>query len=75
MSPPDALSRQETIVGLAARQALRAGVPLRRTELVRPEIIKRDEIVTIVYEVPGIFLTIARQGDGRRRRWRCHQCR
>ena len=55
--PPDAVAAPGTIVGLAARQALRAGVPIRRTELVRPEIVKRDENVTIVYEVPGILLT------------------
>ena len=55
--PSDAWTAPDTVVGLAARQILRAGVPLRRSELVRPEIIKRDETVTISYEVPGILLT------------------
>lgn len=54
----DVIAAPESVVGLAARQALRAGVPLRRTEIVRPEVIKRGELVTIVYEVPGILLTI-----------------
>jgi flagella basal body P-ring formation protein FlgA len=55
--PVDAIVAPGTITGLAARQALRAGVPLRRADLVRPEIVKRDEAVTITYEVPGILLT------------------
>ncbi|MGZ3408892.1 MAG: flagellar basal body P-ring formation chaperone FlgA [Xanthobacteraceae bacterium] len=55
--PPDAVVAPNTIVGLAARQPLRPGTSLRRTELVRPELVKRDETVTIVYEVPGIMLT------------------
>jgi flagellar basal body P-ring formation protein FlgA len=44
-------------IGLAARQAMRAGQPLRRTDLMKPEVIHRDDNVTLVYEVPGILLT------------------
>lgn len=55
--PLDAIVVPGTITGLAARQALRPGVSLRRTDVVRPEIVKRDELVTITYEVPGILLT------------------
>ena len=45
-------------VGLSMRQPLRAGQPLRRTDLMKPEMVRRDETVTLVYEVPGILLTI-----------------
>lgn len=55
---PDTVVGQEVVAGLAARQSLRAGAPLRRSDLVRPEIVKRDENVTIIYEVPGILLTL-----------------
>jgi len=44
-------------VGRAARQALRQGQPLRRADLMRPEIVKRDDSVTLVYELPGISVT------------------
>jgi flagella basal body P-ring formation protein FlgA len=54
----DTVMDQGNLVGLAARQTLRAGAPLRRQDVVRPEIVKRDEIVTMVYEVPGIVLTL-----------------
>jgi flagellar basal body P-ring formation protein FlgA len=44
-------------VGMAVRQPLRAGQPIRRADLMKPEIIRRDETVTLIYEVPGILLT------------------
>jgi flagella basal body P-ring formation protein FlgA len=43
--------------GLVARAPLRAGQPLRRTDLMKPEMVRRDETVTLIYEVPGIVLT------------------
>ncbi len=48
----------EQAAGLAARQALRAGQVLRRTDLMRPELVARNETVTILYEVPGVLLTL-----------------
>ena len=48
----------DELVGFNARQPLRAGQPIRRADLVKPEMVKRDEFVTIMYEVPGITLTI-----------------
>src|SRR5262249_4627680 len=45
-------------VGLAARHQLRAGQPLRASDLMRPEIVQRNEPVTIVYEAPGLVLTM-----------------
>jgi len=44
-------------VGHAARQPLRLGQPIRRADLMRPELVKRDDNVTLVYQVPGIMLT------------------
>jgi flagellar basal body P-ring formation protein FlgA len=45
------------VAGRAARQALRQGVPVRRTDLAKPEMVKRDDNVNLIYEVPGILLT------------------
>jgi flagella basal body P-ring formation protein FlgA len=44
-------------VGRAARQALRQGVAVHRTDLIKPELVKRDENVSLVYAVPGVLLT------------------
>jgi flagellar basal body P-ring formation protein FlgA len=44
-------------VGMASQQSLRAGQPLRTTDLVKPQVVKRSEPVMLFYEVPGISLT------------------
>ena len=44
--------------GLAVRNPVRAGQPLRVSDLMRPEIVKRNEAVTLVYEAPGLVLTM-----------------
>ena len=48
----------EQAVGLAVKRALRSGQVLRSGDLARPEVVQRSETVTIVYEVPGILLTM-----------------
>lgn len=54
----DVVSDREQAVGLAARTALQPGRPLRVAELMKPELVQRNETVTLVYEVPGIVLTV-----------------
>ncbi len=44
--------------GLAVRHPTRAGQPLRTSDLMRPEIVQRNEPVTLVYEAPGLVLTV-----------------
>jgi flagella basal body P-ring formation protein FlgA len=46
------------LVGLAAKRGLRAGDVLHGTDLMKPEIVQRNENVTLVYEAPGLVLTI-----------------
>ena len=53
----DVVGANGEAVGRAARQVLRQGQPMRRSDLVKPELIKRDDNVTFVYVVPGITLT------------------
>ena len=48
----------EQAVGLSARHALRPGQVLRQADVTRPELVQRNEVVTIMYEVPGILLTV-----------------
>jgi flagella basal body P-ring formation protein FlgA len=65
----DVVGSNDEAVGRAARQALRPRLPIRRADLVKPELVKRDENVTLVYEIPGILLTargkaLAAGGEG-----------
>lgn len=48
----------ENVLGLAARRSLQPGKPIRHADLMKPELVGRNETVIIVYEVPGIVLTI-----------------
>jgi flagellar basal body P-ring formation protein FlgA len=54
----EAMRSVDEIIGRAARRPLRAGTPLRAADLMKPEIVQRNEQVTIVYEAPGLMLTI-----------------
>lgn len=48
----------DQVIGMAAKIALRNGQALRTDDLVKPQIVQRNEAVTIYYEVPGIMLTV-----------------
>lgn len=54
----DLVADRELAVGLAARKSLRPGQPLRNAELMKPELVQRNEIVTLVFEIPGVRLTV-----------------
>lgn len=55
--PAEALTRMEFVVNQAARRALRSGQTLRIADLMKPQIVSRDETVTIVFRTGGITLT------------------
>ncbi|MCA1378111.1 MULTISPECIES: flagellar basal body P-ring formation chaperone FlgA [unclassified Bradyrhizobium] len=44
-------------IGMQLRRAMRAGTPIRAADLVRPDFVVRDQAVTIIYQVPGLYLT------------------
>ncbi len=54
----DAISNPERAIGLAARSSLQPRRPLRSFELMKPDLVQRDQAVTLVYRVPGITLTV-----------------
>ena len=54
----DVLGADAQVIGLAARQPLRAGQPLRSADLMKPEIVQRNEAVTLIFEAPGMMLTM-----------------
>lgn len=49
-------SRDRTI-GMQLRRAMRAGMPIRVADIVKPDFVVRDQSVTIIYQVPGLYLT------------------
>jgi flagellar basal body P-ring formation protein FlgA len=53
-----ALTDVKAVVGMAARHQLRPGQPLYAADLMKPEIVQRNDSVTIVYEAPGVMLTL-----------------
>lgn len=55
------LTDANTVIGLAARHSLRPGQALAAGDLMKPEIVGRNDTVTIVYQVPGVTLTLRGQ--------------
>src|SRR4051794_21461555 len=53
----DALPRERAI-GMQARRQLRAGQPLKGADLAKPDLVQRDQAVTLIYETVGIYLTV-----------------
>jgi len=53
----DALSRDRA-VGMQARRQLRAGQALKGADVSKPDLVQRDQSVTLIYETPGIHLTV-----------------
>jgi flagellar basal body P-ring formation protein FlgA len=53
----------QAAVGMAARRQLRPGQPLHDSDLVKPPVVQRNDIVTIFYEAPGISLTLRGQAQ------------
>jgi flagella basal body P-ring formation protein FlgA len=56
--PQDVQGDASDMVGRVARRALGAGSTIRVGDLARPEIVTRGDVVTIVYEVPGMVLSL-----------------
>jgi len=53
----DGTSRDRA-VGMQTRRQLRAGQALRVADLTKPDLVTRDQAVTLVYESAGLYLTI-----------------
>jgi flagellar basal body P-ring formation protein FlgA len=49
---------RDSAVGMQARRQLRAGQALRTSDLAKPDLVTRDQNVTLVYESSGLYLTI-----------------
>lgn len=54
----DSVYEAAAAVGLSVRQPLRAGAPLRRADLAKPDLVLRNEPVMLIFDAPGISLTL-----------------
>ncbi|MET3908844.1 flagella basal body P-ring formation protein FlgA [Bradyrhizobium sp. S3.3.6] len=48
---------RDRAVGMQLRRPMRAGTPIRAADIAKPEFVSRDQSVTVIYQVPGIYLT------------------
>src|ERR1700712_4268133 len=53
----DAATRDRA-VGMQARRQLRAGQAVRVADLAKPDLVQRDQNVTLIYDTPGLYLTV-----------------
>jgi flagellar basal body P-ring formation protein FlgA len=49
---------RDRAVGMQMRKQLRAGQALRITDLAKPDLVQRDQNVTLIYETAGLYLTV-----------------
>jgi flagella basal body P-ring formation protein FlgA len=52
----DAAAREQA-VGMQMRRPIHAGQPLRAADLVKPDLVQRDQAVTIIFQTAGLYLT------------------
>jgi flagella basal body P-ring formation protein FlgA len=60
---PTTITDPAQAAGFALRRALRPSQVIRQADLMKPELVQRNETVTISYEVPGIRLSIRGQAQ------------
>ena len=49
---------RDRAVGMQARRQIRAGQALRVADLAKPDLVTRDQNVTLIYEAPGLYITV-----------------
>jgi flagella basal body P-ring formation protein FlgA len=55
---PDIIRQPSGIVGQAARRDLRFGQIVRSVELMKPELVGRNDPVTLIFDSPGILVSV-----------------
>jgi flagella basal body P-ring formation protein FlgA len=48
---------RDQVLGMQMRHPMRAGQPLRVADLTKPDLVQRDQAVTLIYQTAGIYLT------------------
>ncbi|SHL57492.1 flagella basal body P-ring formation protein FlgA [Bradyrhizobium lablabi] len=52
------VASRDRVVGMQARRQLRAGQALKVADLAKPDLVQRDQTVTMIYETAGLYLTV-----------------
>lgn len=52
------VAARDRAVGMQMRRQLRAGQVLRVTDIAKPDLVQRDDNVTLIYESTGLYLTM-----------------
>ena len=48
---------REQALGMQMRRTIHAGQPVRMADLVKPDLVQRDQAVTIIFQTAGLYLT------------------
>jgi flagella basal body P-ring formation protein FlgA len=48
---------RDRAVGMQLRRPMRSGTPLRLADLSKPDLVQRDQNVTVIYQTTGLYLT------------------
>ncbi len=64
LAPPGAPADPDRVVGLAARRTLRAGAAVGSSDVTAPQVIKANDIVTLLFEDSGISLSLQAKALG-----------
>lgn len=51
-------ARRERAVGMQTRKAMREGQAIRLADLAKPDLVQRDQTVTLIYQTNGLYLTM-----------------
>lgn len=51
-------ANRDRVIGMQTRRQMRAGQALRTTDLTKPDLVVRDQAVTLIYQAAGIYLTV-----------------
>jgi flagella basal body P-ring formation protein FlgA len=52
------IASREAAIGMQMRKAVRAGQILRNADVAKPDLVQRDQSVSIIYQAPGLQLTM-----------------
>ncbi len=50
-------AQRDQVMGMQMRHSMRAGQPLHVADLTKPDLVTRDQAVTVIYQTAGIYLT------------------
>jgi flagella basal body P-ring formation protein FlgA len=52
------LASRDRAIGMQVRKQLRASAPLKTADIAKPDLVQRDQNVTLTFETAGLYLTI-----------------